>query len=140
MSKSSEYFKQMAVNQENRFFGEGNKKHTTNKYFTFKHVLNGDEIIINTNNVKTIKGNPVLVIGKSDVVYLKDWQIKAAHNFYEGLECFLVKLNRQYFKPYHFSFAFDDMCFENIQTFDDLMEVAKSQDEVNMAVANGRMG
>ncbi|MBF1756094.1 MAG: hypothetical protein HXP15_08325, partial [Veillonella sp.] len=59
MSKYSEFLKSVKEFQLTKFFGE--VKHTSNKYFKFNHVISADEIILITNNVKFIKGNPVLV-------------------------------------------------------------------------------
>lgn len=60
MSKYSEFLKNVKETQLTKFFGE--VKHTSNKYFKFNHVISDDEIIIVSNNVKFVKGNPVLVI------------------------------------------------------------------------------
>lgn len=48
----------------------------------------------------------------------------------------MVKLNRQYFKPYTFKNDFENMCFEKEETFDDLLELAKSQNETEYHVTN----
>ena len=140
MANASEYFKMMAQREDNRFFGEGNKQKVSNKYFTFKHALDDDNIIIVTNNVKSIKGSSVLIVGSNKAVYLKEWQIRPAHNWSEiGEDVDLVKLSRQYFKVYTFKSNFEGFCFEQDETFDDLLETARLQDERNMAVANGYM-
>lgn len=140
-TRSSEYFKRCAENADNRFFGAGNKVKETNKYFTYKHFLDDDTVIINTNNVREVKGNPVLVVGKNKAVYLKDWNIRTAHNYGDICEDFyLVKIQRQYFKPYTFKSAFEDFCFDADQDFDTLLAVAQAQDQQNMQVANGFMG
>ena len=65
--------KTMTIREKNskdieRFFGE--HKMTSNQYFTFNNVQDEDNIIIVTNNVKSIKGNPVLVAGNHEVVLL----------------------------------------------------------------------
>lgn len=138
MSNYGEFMKSMAKKDNDFFFGENNKVNISNKYFTFKHVIDNDTIIINTNNVKTVKDNYVLVVDNNKAVYLRDWQVREAHNYNEGLDFYLVKLNRKYFKPYTFKFEFSDFCFENGEnSFDDLLEVAKEQDKENMKVANG---
>lgn len=141
MTKSSEYFKRCAENADNRFFGEGNKVKKTNKYFTYKHYIDNDTVIINTNNVKEIKGNPVLVVGKNEAVYLKDWNVRPAHNYGEICDDFyIVKLQRQYFRPYTFKTPFEDFCFDADEDFDKMVEIARAQDAQNMQVANGFMG
>lgn len=140
-SNYGEYMKARAKKDSDFFFGEGNKEMVSNKYFTYKHVLDNDTIIINTNNVKVIKENYVLIVGDNEAVYLKDWQIKKAHNYSDiCTDLYLVKLNRKYFKPYKFNFKFDGFCFdEKVDTFDDLLETAKAQDARNMSVAFGFM-
>ena len=133
-----QYFKDRHSAHEDRFFGFNNKKIRTNNYYTYKHVLSDDEIIINTNNVIRVKDNPVLIVGKNKAVYLKDWAIKSAHSYKTcGVgSFFIVKLNRQYFKPYTFTKPFDDFCIEQDQDFDYLLNVAHEQDAVNMEVAS----
>lgn len=123
------------------FFGEDNQHQVSNKYFTFKHVVDNDNIIINTKNVRIVKGNYVLVIGDSTVVYLKPWQVKEAHNWSQlGDDFYLVKLNRNFFKPYTFKFTFDDLSFDGkVRTFDDLKDICQEQDNENMKVALGFM-
>lgn len=130
-------FREKYAEQENKFFGFGNKQKKTNKYYTYKHVLSENEIIINTNNIQRVKDSMVLVTGKFSAVYLKEWQVKMAHNFDMGIGFYIVKLNRQYFKPYAFTKPFEDFCIEQEQDFDYLLQVARAQDQENMTVANG---
>lgn len=140
MSNYGDYMKKMAEKNDNFFFGEGNKQACSNKYYTFKHYLNDDEIIINTGNIKVIKGNYVMIVDNNKGVYLKDWQVRQAHNWGDICSDFyLVKLNRKYFKPYTFRFTFDDIWIQKEESFDDLVEIAKEQDKVAMRVANGWM-
>lgn len=119
-----------------RFFNGGYNMRS-NKYFEFTHVINNDEIIIITNNIKTIKGSLVLVIGNDKVVWLKDWQVKKVRNFYNGVYGYAVKLNRQYFRTYQLNFEFEDLLFDKDNNFDDLLEVARMQDEANEQIALG---
>lgn len=141
MSSYGDWMKEKAHREDNRFFGEGNKVKKTNKYFSYRHVIDGDTVIINTNNVKEVKGNLVMVVGKNKAVYLKDWNVRPAHNYGDICEDFyLVKLQRQYFKPYTFKSPFGDFCFDADQDFDKMVEIARAQDEKNMLVANGFMG
>lgn len=140
MSNYSEFLKNQKEKDMNFFFGEGNWEKTSNKYFEFKRVLNNDEIIIVTNNVKMIKGNYVLLVDNNKVIYLKDWQIRKIHNFYQEIDCYVVKLNRKYFKTYTFSFNFEDYAFEKEETFDSLLEAAKEQEILNTDFAWGWMG
>lgn len=137
MSKYSEYLKSRKEKDLEFFYGEIH--HTSNKYFTFKRVHDEDNIVIITNNVKFIKGNPVLIVGSNKAVYLKEWAIRPVHNFYQDLDAYAVKLCRKYFKVYTFQSDFEDMSFDHDLTFDDLMEVAKAQDEENMAIASSHM-
>lgn len=139
-TRSSEYFKRCAENADNRFFGTGNKVKETNKYFTYKHFIDDNTVIINTNDVKEIKGNLVMIVGKNEAVYLKDWNVRFAHNFGDICDDFyIVKLQRQYFKTYTFKAPFEDFCFDAVQDFDKMVEIAKAQDQQNMQVANGFM-
>lgn len=79
MSKLGDYIKQQKEKDIQKFFGE--IKHTSNKYFTFNRIINDDEIIIVTSNIKIIKGTPVLVVGNNKAVYLKDWLIREVRNY-----------------------------------------------------------
>lgn len=123
------------------FFGKGNTKEVSNKYFQYRHAIDNDNIIINTNNIKMIKGSPTLVVGRCSAVFLKDWQVRKAHNFDNGMNFDIVKLNRKFFKTYTFKSEFEDFAFDDgvVQTFDELSEIAKKQDEDNMKVALGVM-
>lgn len=126
MSKYSEYIKSRKEKDLEFFFGEVTKK--SNKYFEYNSIIDEDNIIIITNNIKTIKGNMVMIVDNNKAVYLKDWQVRRVHNFYNGVSAFAVKLNRKYFKPYTFRFDFEDMAFEQEETFDSLKECATEQD------------
>jgi hypothetical protein len=132
MSKYSEFLKEMKENQVNKFFGEVKK--TSNKYFKFNHILNKDEIIVVTRNVKFIKDNFILVVGNNKAVYLKEWNIVRVHNYDLGLNAHAVKLNRKYFKIYTFKNDFEDFHFENDDTFESLLEVAKEQNDTEIAL------
>ena len=141
MSSFGDYMKARAKKEDDFFFGEDNKIKQSNKYYTYKHFIDNDNIIINTNNIKVIKNSCVLIIGKNEAIYLKDWQVRTAHNYSDICSNFyIVKLNRKFFKPYTFKSNFDDFCFEKTENFDDLIEIAKEQDNKNMEVANGFMG
>lgn len=109
------------------FFGKVTKK--SNKYFNYNPIIDDDNIIIITNNIKVIKGNYVLIVDNNKGVYLKDWQVKPVHNYYNGMSGYAVKLNRKYFKPYTFKFEFEDMAFTQEDTFDSLKECAATQTE-----------
>lgn len=133
MGSYGEYIKSCKENELNKFFGEIRK--TSNKYFKFNRIIDNDNIIIVTNNVRFVKGNPVLLVDNNKVVYLKDWNIKAVRNYYNDIYGYAVKLSRQYFKVYTFRNDFDDVAFEKEESFDDLYNVAVAQQNVDMAVA-----
>lgn len=90
MSKLGDYIKQQKEKDIQKFFGE--IKHTSNKYFTFNRIINDDEIIIVTSNIKIIKGTPVLVVGNNKAVYLKDWLIREVRNYNLDIYDYAVKL------------------------------------------------
>lgn len=119
-----------------RFFGEITT--TSNKYFTFKKYINDDEILLVTSNIHEIKGNLIMIIADNKAVYLKDWQVRPVMNYYEDLYTFVVKLNRNFFKPYTFSTPFDAVAFgDREDTFDDLVQGAKEQDKRNIPFRKG---
>ena len=136
----SDYYKERKQKDMDFFYGKGNTKQRSNKYFEFKRVLDDDNCIVVTNNIKKIKGNPVMITGNNQAVYLKDWQYRPVHNYYEGIDAYAVKLNRKYYKPYTFRFNFDEYDFDKNNTFDDMMDTAKQQEKVNMKFAEGHMG
>lgn len=138
MSKYGDFIKSQKEKDLKFFFGEDVKK-TSNKYFKFKRVNDEDNIIIITSNIKVLKGNFVLLVDNNKGVYLKDWQVRKVHNYYNGIVGYAVKLNRKYFKPYEFKFEFEDMAFEKENTFDDLLEVAKEQEVLDLPFALGGM-
>lgn len=132
MSKYSEYLKSLKT-KDMEFFFNGGYKMTSNKYFTFTSVVDDDNIIIVTNNVKYWfnKDQYVLFVADDKVVYLKDWQIKPVRNFYLGVEAYAVKLNKKYFKPYQIHYEQDEFVFEKEDTFDDLFKLANEQQSKN---------
>lgn len=137
MSNYGTYVKTRFESKKNFFFGEGNYKEESNKYLTFNHYVNDDEIVICTNNITWYVKNGaqqyLLIVGNNKAVYLKDWQLEAS-NLRNGLDTYLVKLNRKYFKTYTFKKDFENFYFENDQDFDYLVELAKEQDQMGMAV------
>lgn len=119
------YFKSRKEKDLHFFYGKIKK--ISNKYFTFNHVIDNDNIIIITGNVINVKGSYCLVVDNNKVVYLKDWQIRPVRNWNEGINAYAVKLNRNFFKKYTFKNSIDDFYIEKEYSFDDLKEIAKTQ-------------
>lgn len=128
-----EVIKKMKENNKNFFFGEGNWREVSNKYFKFKRILSDDEIIIITNNVREIKDSLTLVVDNNKVVYLKDWQVEPVKAYNEGIYGYAVKINRKYFKAYTFKSEFSNFSFKNEDTFESLKELAKLQEKEDIA-------
>ncbi|MDD7411264.1 hypothetical protein [Fusobacterium gastrosuis] len=128
-----EVIKKMKENNKNFFFGEGNWREVSNKYFKFKRILSDDEIIIITNNVREVKESLVLVVDNNKVIYLKDWQVEPVKAYNENIYAYAVKLNKKYFKTYAFKNEFKDFCFKEEDTFDTLKEVAEIQEKEDIA-------
>lgn len=137
MSKFSEVVKDMKSKEEKFFFGD-NLRHVSNKYIIFDRVVDNDNILIVTSDIKVIKGNMVLIVGKNQAIYLKDWQVRKVHNYYLSIDAYAVKLNRNYFHPYTFSFEFENYG-GNEETFDSLYELAVEQQKENEKWALGHM-
>lgn len=133
MAALKEITKKIKDDNKDFFFGEGNWRETSNKYFKFKRVLNDDEIIIITNNVREVKENLVLAVDKNKVVYLKDWQVKAVKAYDENIYAYAVKLSKKYFKTYTFKNEFKDFSFQNEDTFESLKELAEIQENEDIA-------
>lgn len=125
-----QHYADMKNKDRDFFFGEGNWEAVSNKYFNFKRYIDNDNIIILTNNIRFVKGNPVLLVDNNKAVYLKSWQIKPVESWFGEymLATNAVKLNRNFFKVYTFKSDFDNMAFEQEDTFDSLIEDAKLQD------------
>lgn len=130
MSQFSNYLKERKESSLNFFYGEGNYQRTNNRVRIINHIIDNDNILLVTNNVQYFpnKETYVLWVDNNKVVYLKDWQVKEVFNYEKLGDCFIVKINRKYFKAYN-CFTTDKFLFEKEETFDDLYEVAKSQDE-----------
>ena len=134
-------FKRASVIRDYSFFGEGNKIMFTNKFYTYEPILNDDEIIINTNYVKTIKGSPVLVVDNNKVVYIPSRNVRKVHTWNGrqkgGENSYLVKVNKKYFKTYTLKEAFHDVMLDKPFTFESLKDLAEEQK--GLKVANGHM-
>lgn len=138
MSNLSEYIKKSNEKDMQFFYGKDYKQ-VSNKYFTFKRVVDNDNIIIITENVKIIKDSAVLIVDNDKVVYLKDWQARNVHNFDEGINAYAVKLNRNFFKTYTFKKPFEEYSFLEADTFDSLYKMAQEQEKENLKFAEGHM-
>lgn len=135
MSKLSEVYNQRRINNINYFFGKDAKASTDGKeVISFTHYVDDDNIIVVTNDVKywANKDQYVLLVDKNKIVYLKAWQVQLLKNWELGVNMYAIKLNRNFFKVYAISFQYDDMAFEKENTFDDLVNVAKEQDNTNI--------
>lgn len=138
MSKFSEYIKSLKE-KDMQFFFKGGYNKVSNQYFRFNHVINDEEIIISTNNIRVWKDNYVLIIGNNKVVYLKYWQVRQVKSWDLGENSYLVKLNKNYFRPYETKFEIEDVCFEKEDTFETLKAVAMQQDKTNLKWAFGQL-
>lgn len=113
------------------------RDYVTNQSKDNNRIINDDEIIIITSNIKIIKDTPVLVVGNNKAVYLKNWLIREVRNYNLDIYDYAVKLNRKYWKVYTFKSDFEDIFIEKEATFDDLVEVAKEQTNKNIPIALG---
>lgn len=123
LTKKDSFFKQVQL--------------VSNKYFTYDSVIDKDNIIVRTNNVKMIKGNPVLIVDNDKGIYLKDWQVAPIKMDRGETNTYAVKLNRNYMKEYTFKSNFDDVSFSKKDDFNSLMKVARSQQKRNEKIAYG---
>lgn len=139
---AKEYFKKQREAVYNRFFGE--REFKSNQYFKFNHVVDDDNIIINTSNLKEIRtknGEPslIMLVGDDQAVYIKPWQVMPIYDYYGFGEGYAVKLNRAYFKPYKFNSRIDEnTSFDGrVDTFDSLKKDAESQNDTPIRVDTG---
>lgn len=126
----------MATVNLEKFFGA--MHWVSNQYFTFNHIVNDDEIIVITNNVKKIKNSFALAVDNNKVVYLKEWNMVPVRNYDLDIYAIAVKLNRKYWKEYTLNSEFDDLCFEQADTFDSLKAVALEQNNTKVALGWGK--
>lgn len=124
------------IKENDRFFGTVAK--VSNKYMMFDQVSDKDNAIIMTNNIKVIKGNPVMVTGRNTAVYLKDGQYRLMEQR-DGTQAFAVKINRSRFKEYTFRSDFSDFYFDKKDTFDSLWKTAASQQRKKQKWKSGGM-
>lgn len=139
---TKEYFKKQGEAVYNRFFGE--RQFKSNQYFKFNHVIDNDNIIVNTSNLKEIRGKNgepslIMLVGDDQAVYIKPWQVMPIYDYYSFGEGYAVKLNRTFFKPYKFkSKIADDISFDGrVDTFDSLKKDAESQNDTPIRVDTG---
>ncbi len=137
MSRFSDYIKQRKESNLDFFFGTGNWRKCSNKYFTFKRIIDEDNIIIVTNNIKLVKGSLVLVVANNKAVFLKDWQILSIKNWDLQLNSYVVKLNKNFFKVYEFKTDFENIYIDQETTFDELVKISKEQEDKNIKWALG---
>ena len=109
----------------------------SNKYFTFKRYKDDDNVTIVTNNIIQLGEYYVLLVGENKGVWLKDWQVKECRVGQQTyMPAFTVKLSRQYFTVKDItSPKCNDFFFEKEETFDDMVTLAKAQDERNEAIS-----
>lgn len=119
-----------------KFYGEDLKMSGGN-YFRFRQVIDKDHIIILTENVKYVKESPVLFVSNNRGVYLKDWQLRKVSSHKLGINCYAVKLNRKYFNVYGFRVATAPRNMSSEYTFDDLVGVAKKQQNQSYVIREG---
>lgn len=128
---SVSYYRQ---NKRNFFFGRSNYA-DYGRFCTYKSILSDDQIILRTNNVTTVPVDEhtisyALIVYNNMYVYLKPWQILEARYRNENggySRTTLVKLHRNYFKPYRAKENFKDVNFKTPDDFDSLYEHAKLQ-------------
>ena len=132
MSKYGDYIK--SVKEKNIKFFFGDDVNYDGKHVQWKHFKDEDTILIATSNVRYWKNKEqyVLIVDNNKVVYLKEWQVTLIKNWNLGINGYAVKLNRKFFKAYTMPFAFEDVGFSKEDTFDELVECAKEQDQVNL--------
>lgn len=130
--KTKEFFKSVSEKlreiDDNFFGGKDNIERTNKRLYIKDHILSDDEILLTTSNVEYWRNKETYVmwIDNDKVVYLKPWQVKKVYEYELGREEHIVKLNRNYFKPYK-SFTSDKFMFNKQDSFDDLFEMAKIQ-------------
>lgn len=134
MNSYSKYLQERKIKDLQYFFGEstqvlGSAKDTVK----WNRIIDNDNIVIVTSNIRVWKEQYVLIVDNNKVVYLKSWQVKLVKNWDFGINAYAVKLNRSFFKPYTTKFEIEDVSFDREDTFDSLLEVAKEQNDTNVS-------
>lgn len=135
-AKKNENFKNFLKSSKEKYlkkqFGDDVSVDENGKDIKFKHYVDDDNVNIITNNVQYWKNKDtyVLWVDTDKVVYLKSWDVTPVRNMKYG-DAYSVKLNRQYYKPYN-TYKSDTYIFEKGTTFDDLVNIAKEQDNENI--------
>ena len=97
--------------------------------YHFKHVINDDEIIIITNNLKMLGDKYILVVDDNKAVYINKTQFMSIHD--SNFNAYAIKLNRKHFIVNTFDGNFSGMMFLKPDTFDSLKEIAIEQEKAN---------
>lgn len=128
----SDLYKEARNRDLNFFLGEGNYQQVSNKYTTFKRVIDDNNILVVTDNLKIVKDSIVMMVDNNKAVYLKDWQVRKAFSWDAGVDSYVVKLNRNYFKTYTFKNDFKNVYLKKADTFDSLLADAKAHQKTNL--------
>lgn len=143
MSTYSDYLKNKRKLRMLSFLGENNYKEVNNQAIVIKSVINKNSIILRTDRVIAIKEDEyniryILVVGKKQFLYLKPWQFRKVKAFSQEsrkyISSYIVKLEREYYKPYFSKETFRDFVFDKTDTFDDLYALAIKQDEEKVQI------
>lgn len=143
MSTYSDYLKNKRKLRMLSFLGEGNYKEINNQAILIKSVINRNSIILRTDRVLLIKEDEynmkyIMVVGKKQFIYLKPWQLRKvkafSHESRKYVPCYIVKLEREYYKPYYSKETFRDFVFDKTDTFDDLYELAEKQSKEKVQI------
>lgn len=120
---------------KDRFFN--NVTPVSRKYFRYDSIIDNDNIIVRTNNIAVVKGNPVLVVDNDKAIYLKSWQVEPVKMNRGEINTYAVKLNRNFMRPYTFKSGFRDFSFKKQDTFESLKNLAKKQQKQNVSISRG---
>lgn len=133
---SSDTLKTKERTQLERFFGH-DLKMVSGNYFTFNRIKSEEEFILLTNDIKHIKGKPVLIIAPNKGVYLFPDQVKKVSNYQLGINTYAVVLKKKYFKPWTFKFEFSGYEESKEYSYEELLEIAKEQQRENIKIRVG---
>lgn len=113
-----------------------NVKMESNQYFVAERVIDEDTIVIITKDiiVNPYKQTILFLVDNNKAVYLKPQNVKYVSNYFNGLNGYAVRLNRNFFKVYTFKNDFEGFSFDNESTFDELVEIAKSQEKEELKI------
>lgn len=127
--------------ERNVFFGKNNYKNCRNNFVKYKSILNEDEFILQTNNLKSLVSKEniaywILLVNNNAGVFIPAFNVvKSAYIDDDGKRksIYLVKIKKDYFNVKKIYRPFD-INFEEPDSYESLFAEAEIQQKANRKV------